>query len=686
MKRNYVNKSADDWYLDVTTNLQNFPIIFSYGNAEYRGFNKSYFSIKDTKINKVGDKEEKLITFNFFDGIEILLKVVHYYSHGVTEWTVFFENKGNQNTKRIKDLRVEYSIEGKYPNLKGILGDHINRYRPYNFDLTNNLLEFTNHTGQTSHNYFPYFNLECGDGGVMFAIGWAGTWNACFKSDGLKTTYTANSVIGMDLFLQPNEKIRSALFIVAPYNERNEYYSTNYWRDWFVKYNLPKDDSSGTRVNPLSSICLSLDTGLLHSDGSISEKYFTWKPSMDKLFEENIHFDFRWVDAGWYIAPDGGSAIPKVQGHDWWDTVGTWEIDPEKWPDKSFRELTDYHREHNMRTLLWFEPERVTMVDDLVKNCGYKREWAVEVEGVRGICNNIGNPECLKWTTDRICKVLKDNKIELYREDHNFKSGYLWSIMDEREGLGRKGFTEIGVVTAHYKMWDDIIACTLSFGGCGFIDSCASGGGRNDIESLRRAVPLLRSDSDRKYIARRLSITTAFNKWIPFNGAGSIGDNQSNAGWGIGAIDKYTVRASYLPALNISTLQPTQKSDTDFEIYRFALNEWGKLKEYLLKEFYLLTPWHREPDLKENAGYGFSANEFTAYAYYDAETEKGVLLAFREEICDKETHTICLSCIEKGAKFRLVDEDTKEEIICDGEINLYFDKERTAKLLWIEKI
>ena len=684
MARNYTNKNADLWYEKVTSNLKLFPSTFIYDNVKYKGFDEKFFKVVDVKIEKEGEKESKIFTLSFVDDIEIQLVVRHYYSHGVTEWILHFENKGDKNTKRIKELCIEYEVEGKYPNLKGILGDHVNRYKPYTFDLSNNLLEFTSHTGQTSHNYFPYFNLECGDGGVMFAIGWAGTWNARFISDGHKTTYTANAVIGMDLFLQPGEKIRSALFVIAPYTERNEYYSTNYWRSWFVEYNLPKDDKSGVTVKPLTNINLSLDTGLPHSDGSISERYFTWKPSMDKLFEENLHFDFRWVDAGWSIAPDGGSAIPREPGHDWWDTIGTWEMDPEKWPDKSFLELTDYHRAHNMRTLLWFEPERVTMVDDLVKNYGYKREWAVEVEGMRGICNNIGNPECLKWTTDRICKVLKENKIELYREDHNFKSGYLWAIMDEREGLGRKGFTEIGVVCAHYKLWDDIIACTLSFGGCGFIDSCASGGGRNDLESLRRSVPLLRSDSDRKYIARRLSITTAFNKWIPFNGAGSIGDNQSNAGWGIGATDKYTVRASYLPSLHVSTLQPTKKPDTDFEIYRFALNEWAKLKDYLLKEFYVFTPWHREPDLREHAG--VDANEFTAFAYYDEEKGKGCLLAFREEICQKATHSISLSCIEKGAKFRLIDEDTKEEIIVDGIVDLYFDKPRTARLLWIEKI
>ena len=61
----------------------------------------------------------------------------------------------------------------------------------------------------------------------------------------------------------------------------------------------------------------------------------------------------------------------------------------------------------------------------MVKNFGYKREWAIQVPGIHGITNNIGDPECLEWTTKRICKVLTENKIEMYREDNNFDAARL---------------------------------------------------------------------------------------------------------------------------------------------------------------------------------------------------------------------------------------------------------------------
>ena len=62
----------------------------------------------------------------------------------------------------------------------------------------------------------------------------------------------------------------------------------------------------------------------------------------------------------------------------------------------------------------------------------------------------------------------------------------------------------------------------------------------------------------------------------------------------------------------------------NFDMLRFGLNEWKKVAPYLLKEFYTLTPWHKEKD----------NTDFTAFCYYDPEKEDGVILAFRQERCE----------------------------------------------------
>lgn len=679
MKKNYRNIQADAWYRDIVEDAGKLPFYFTYGGKGYRGFSSKYFHLKSEAVSMEGEKESRTYIWEFADSIEATLLLTHYFSHGVTEWTAWFENVGKDNSGIWENIRVEMTFEGKYPQVKGILGDHINQYRPYCLDPRYNMVEFSCLTGQATHNNFPYFNLEYGDEGAMLVIGWAGTWNAQFLADEEKTVYTAVAVNGLKTYLKPGEKIRTALFVYAPYTKRDEHYATNFWRSWFVQYNQPKEDATGKDLQPLSTINLALDTGLKNRDGSISERHTTWRPSMGKLVEEGIQVDFRWFDAGWYISPWGTS-----EDDIWWSNIGTWELDPVKWPGNTFREGTDFAREHGMRTLLWFEPERVTRPDELAKNYGYNEDWAIQLEGRRGICNNIGNPECFEWTKNRICKMLRDNKVEMYREDNNFKGAYLWNYLDEKEGENRRGITEINNITAHYRLWDEIIACTLSYGGCGFVDSCASGGGRNDLESLRRAVPLLRSDCDRLAIAIRLSMTSAFSKWIPFNGAASIGDNPSTNMFGIGTTDVYSVRASYLPAFHITKMQPIQDPNTDFELYRFALREWKKVSPYLLKDFYVLTPWHKEIDHTKHGE--IDTTDYTVFCYMDPETDKGVMLAFREEECTKDWYTVRLPFAEGGEKYRLTDEDTGEEIIADGVTKLYFPEKRMARVLWVEKV
>lgn len=56
---------------------------------------------------------------------------------------------------------------------------------------------------------------------------------------------------------------------------------------------------------------------LPNSDGSISDCHTTWKPSLERMIAENSKVDYRWLDAGWYVCPDGTSARPFVKDHDW---------------------------------------------------------------------------------------------------------------------------------------------------------------------------------------------------------------------------------------------------------------------------------------------------------------------------------------------------------------------------------
>jgi len=676
MTEKYRNPKAEAQYRAYLEDMSSFPFTFRYNDKKICGFSEERFQLISRETKDGSDKIESTFVFALDDTLHVRLYYVFYPLHGASDWTVTFRNPGTENSGIISDATTVLTFEGAYPMLKGILGDHDNWYRPYAMDLTSNPVYFESNSGRPTHVRFPYFNLEHGDGGTMLAIGWSGTWRADFRYDRKsgKTTYTARSVNELHTYLKPGESIRTALFVCAPYTVREENYATNYWRSWFIHSNLPRADKAGTPLKPFSTSCLASDTGLPNTDGSISERYSTWRPSLEKMIAEDIKVDVRWLDAGWYVAPDGRSPDGSTPENDWHSTIGTWQLDPVKWPGNSFRESTDFARENGMRTMMWFEPERVTDVESLAKNYGYNPEWAIH-----GCINNIGDPDCLAWTLGQITKTLSENRVEIYREDNNCNPGEIWHYLDEQEGDNRAGFTESNVVDAHYRMWDAIIDCTTSYGGCGYVDSCAGGGGRNDLESLRRGIPFLRSDFDRTSTAIRLSMTTAFNKWIPFCGA-----INKEKGWQLdatGVVDQYVWRASYLPVMNIDS-QYAQDPEQDFGVLRTGLKEWKRLNHFLLCDFYVLTHWHTEGE----------TNDFTAYSFFDEEKGEGILLGFRQEKCKESVLSVTLPYIREEAVCELRDEDSGEILRITGQemaergFTLTFDNPRSARLLWVKEI
>ena len=680
MKTKFTNFEADAFYASIVNDPSRLPFEFTYADKHFCGFAPEFFKETERSTTRNGEKETVNCRFVYDECLEITLKLTHYFDYGVTEWTVGFENNGDRDSGILKEIHTTLEFVGERPVLKGIMGDHVNSYSPYTHELSLMPISFSSDSGRATHINFPYFNLEYGNGGCMLAIGWAGTWSASFDFDGEKTRCLLGSVNNIHTKLHAGEKIRTALFVHAPYTVRDEYFATNYWRRWFIEHSMPRADATGNPMTPFSTCCLASDTGKPNYDGSISEDYTTWRPSLEKMIAEDVKVDFRWFDAGWYPFPDGTSAE-----WDWWNSIGTWSLDTQKWPDKTFLESTDFARANGMKTLMWFEPERTTHIDDLIKYHRYKREWAIvsnlpthrnNPEHLK-IVNDIGNPECFEWTANRICKTLRENKVEMYREDNNFNPGEIWPMLDAAQGEDRRGISECKFIDAHYRLWDRILECTTSYGGCAFVDSCASGGGRNDVESLRRGVPLLRSDSDRTSTVLRLSMTSAFNKWVPFCGANTKEKlAQLDA---TGKNDVYIWRASYLPALNVDS-QFVQDPDMDFDMLRFGLREWKSINRYLLKDLYVLTPWNYRED----------KTGMNAFCYHDDEDGTGILLAFRREECGMSTLNVHLPFAKEANTYVFTDEDTKEVITVDGAtavnrgLTLHFDAPRSSKLLRFE--
>ncbi len=635
---------------EVICGEKSLPIAFTYGGKRYIGTG----DIACEFMNTDGDSMDA--AWRVDEDLRVRVTAAYCAEYGESEYTVYFENTGDKPTQVLSDIAALYcDFAGDNAVSRGILGDHQNYYAPYEISLDKQAAHFESLGGRATHVCFPYFNLTHGDGGTLIALGWAGTWDALFT----KVTGGARAIIrsnpGFNAVLMPGESVRTGLVVMLPYSGRNEDDAMNLWREWFMNCNMPGFDASGKKIDPFSTAFFAFDTGLPNSDGSISERYFTWRPSMEKMLAERLYPDFRWFDAGWYFDPAGNTVET-----DWWGTVGTWEMDTTKWPGDTFRESVEEFHRHGIKTLVWFEPERVTHVEDLVRNHGYKAEWGIAAGGA--ITNNIGDPECLKWTADRIIAMMEKNGVDLYREDNNANHNETWRKLDleqtEKTGLPRCGIAENNSIVGHYKLWDTILEYCARAGKCTFVDSCASGGGRNDIESLRRGLPFMRSDADRTTTALRLSMSGSFNRWIPFHGANTketVGQLEANTGKGS---DGYVFRASYLPVFNFGE-QFVHNPELDYDNMRKYMDEWKSVRHLLTKDMYVLTPWHSRDDR-----FGW-----TVFAYDDSDTDESLLLAFRMEECAEETCTVKLPFADEGSVYMIENADTGEKAAIHG-INL----------------
>ncbi len=656
---------------------ENLPVSFVYGGKSYHGM--AGVPLLGNSVTRCATGWRGEVRFQIDENLELKVGVAYCAEFGQMEYTGYFTNTGKENSGQLeKILAVDLEFEGANPVLRGCLGDLQNYYKAYERDIAQRSEYFCSTGGRATHVLFPYFDLVHGDGGTMIALGWAGTWSALFAPVAGATRMQAQTCNDICAVLRPGESIRTGLVVLLPYRGRDANDAGNLWREWWLKYNQPRANAQGDPIQPFSTTCFAADTGLPNSDGSISERYSTWKPTLDKLIAEDVAPDFRWFDAGWYCDANG-ETVPEQ----WWATVGTWELDPVKWPGTSFRESNDACHAAGLKVLTWFEPERVTDVEALARNYGYKSEWGVD-NGRGVVTSNIGDPECLAWTLERIVKMMDENAVDLYREDNNSDPEASWRILDERQsreyGIPRCGLNENFCIQGHYRLWDAILANSAGQGKFTFLDSCASGGGRNDIESLRRSIPLLRSDFDRTTTALRLSMTASFCRWVPFHGA-STKETRDQLEDLVGAgSDSYVNRASLLPVYNIAGLAFTHNKEIDFELLRRNINEWKSVRHLLCKDLYLLTPWHHQLDR-----FGWMS-----VAYDDPEHGETLLLAFRQEDCATAEFTARLSFLEPYAVYEVTDDDTGrrekfsgQELIRGFAIRL--DRPRSSALLRIKR-
>lgn len=221
--------------------------------------------------------------------------------------------------------------------------------------------------------------------------------------------------------------------------------------------------------------------------------------------------------------------------------------------------------------------------------------------------------------TDHIDKLINEQGIDLYRQDFNMPPLDYWRANDQPD---RQGISEIRYVTGYLAYWDELRRHPNML-----IDSCASGGRRNDIDTLRRAVPLLRSDyllEPGEPISQQMQ-TLGIAQWIPFFGTGTSG------------VDPYIFRSQMTPA--IITSWHLRRKDSDTDAMRRLIQQWHLLAPNYYGDFYPLT------------SYSLSNDVWGAMQFDRAEAGEGFIEVFRRSRSPYEIARFQLHGLEAAARY-----------------------------------
>jgi alpha-galactosidase len=549
-------------------------------------------------------------------GLAVRCVAVDYADFPVVEWTLYFKNTGTVATPILAAIQaIDAALPGNADGhgiLRWFAGSLaiMEDFQPRTAALLPGAAHhFQPVGGRPSNGTWPYFNLDFGEQGIVAAIGWPGQWAA--RIEGVAGgAHLRSGQARTHLVLEPGEEIRSPL-IALLFWHGDWIAGQNVWRRWMISHNLPR--LNGKLPEPFTAVCVDdAFPGMLSNAADVIGQ-------MDLYHRNGMRYDYWWTDAGWYPAwPD-------------WVNTGTWEPDPERYP-KGLKEITDHSHQLGMKHVVWFEPERVTPGSWLYEN---RPQWLLSREGAHGGWKlfNMGDPEAWRWLVEHVDELIVTQGIDLYRQDFNFDPLLFWAAADKSD---RVGMTENKYVVGHLAYWDELRRRHPGM----LIDSCASGGRRLDLESVRRGVANTRTDYRFEPIGTQ-GQHYGISFWLPFTGSGVYQDTPY--------VMRSHMNTQFGCGVNFLRQLP------DWELLKRMDAEWRKIvTDQFLGDYYPLTE------------YSLSKDAWMAWQFHRPETGTGYVQAFRRDNCVEASKTFRLRGLDAGARYGVTNFDIEGTTAVSG--------------------
>lgn len=619
---------------------EELPYSFRYDGQPIRELMKRWPVRREVRRLDEARNQYTLVHKDPKTGLEVRCVAVAYDDFPVVEWTVHFTNTGKVPTPILENIQaldavLERNDEGEFVlhHSKGTPNSPTD-YQPLETVLEEHTLKrVTAAGGRPTNSDLCYFNVEWPGEGVIIALGWPGQWAANFARGRGRDLRVVAGQETTHFKLLPGEEIRTPL-VALLFWEGDWIHGQNLWRRWMIAHNLPRP---GGKLPPPQAAAGSFrQYNEMQEATEENQKMF-----FDRYLQERIQPDYWWMDAGWYPFKDG-----------WWNT-GTWEPDPKRFP-RGLRAVSDYVHSKGAKTLVWFEPERVYQGTWLFQN---HPEWLLGPEEKQKLFD-LGNPQALQWLSEHIDKLLQEQGIDLYRQDFNIDPLPYWRY---NEAADRQGINENHYVVGYLAYWDELRRRHPDM----LIDTCASGGRRNDLETLRRAVPLWRSDYAFN-VSGMQQLTYGIALWIPYFGTG------------VNTFDAYGFRSQMTPALNMAW--DFRRENRDYETLRHLVAQWRQVAELYYGDYYPLSP------------YSASDKDWLAWQFNRPEQGDGMVQVFRRPESAYQSARFKLQGLEPAARYRITNFDvdgstqmTGRELVERG-LAVTFDRQPDSAIITYRRV
>jgi alpha-galactosidase len=541
------------------------------------------------------------------------------------DWTITFTNTSGSDTPIIEQVKAldaavdaDATAEVVVHRLNGstcVVDDWL----PFDQPLAAGQRVDFGATHGRSSNVSPFFNVTWGNSGVINAIGWSGQWSAAVERQGDAVRIQAGLQC-LRTTLHPGESIRSPRILQLYWTGSDPYRAHNLFRDTMRAHILPRID--GQLVLPP---VVHLGTSFYELNEGTEESVLSHLRACDGLGFESF-----WLDAYW-TGPEGfpmsmgnyGFPIERVEPRD-------------KYPH-GLAAIGAAVQQAGLGFVMWFEPERVAPGTFLVKE---HPEWVLPGDGSNpsGLFN-LGIPAARQYMTDYLNAAIQAYGITCLRIDFNIDPLQNWLCGDTARD--RAGMTELRYVEGQYRMWDDILRANPRL----FIDNCASGGRRIDLETCSRSIPLWRSDNTCDMVGdkpdtivlaalKNQVMSAGLNRYLPWSTVGQMG------------AEPYFFRSAFNAGIDF--VQDIRPAGYPRELLRQGIAEGLRIRKYWFGDFYPLSPVTVSP------------GDWLVMQHHRPADHAGIVLAFRRPQSTQRACTCHPADIDATARYRVTCAHTYE--------------------------